>query len=449
MIKIEWEHIILIVTVLVLALMEINAIGKKMKLKPETKRKIFHICMGLTVLTFPYIFTSGLSVVVLLILAIGFLLTLKYTNLKHTLGKPLYDVNRKSSGEIYFTVAVFLIYFLSKGNPILYCVPILVLTFADSVAAIIGKNYAKKTISQQNEDAKSIEGSFMFFIVAFLLVLIPLLLFTNVGRAETLLIAAIVGLNVSMIEMISHSGNDNLLIPLTTYAFLSSLIGQSINTLCMNITVLIVIFALVTVINRIKSWSKMAVIEFVVAGYLTVLLYGFYAIFPPLMLLLTVMTYPSKRSSEVNNIYDARIIETNVTIGIAISAIAAILHLKEHLFMIYALVYAMHLTINSYVRFKYYLNLTDDNSLIYAFIKGLCFILIPSVAIQKIVFGAYPTPQLLIAMSIALFASGVFILIYKKDQKKEVISIENGYVHMKIVMFLAIVVETLHYFSIV
>lgn len=449
MMQIEWEHIILIVTVLVLVLMEINAIGKKMKLKPETKRKVFHICMGLTVLSFPYIFTSSLSVVALLILSIVLLLTLKYTNLKHTLGKPLYDVNRKSSGEIYFAIAVFLIYFLSKGNHVLYCIPILVLTFADSVAAIIGKNYAKKSLSQQNEDAKSIEGSFMFFIVAFLLVLIPLLLFTNVGRAETLIIATIVGLNVSMIEMISHSGNDNLLIPLTTYAFLSSLIGQSMSTLCMNITVLIVIFALVTIINRIKSWSKMAVIEFAVAGYLTVLLYGFYALFPPLMLLLTVMTYPSKRSNEVNNIYDARIIETNITIGIAICAIAAILNLKEHLFMVYALVYAMHLTINSYVRFKYYLNLTEDNSLIYAFIKGLLFIIIPSVAVHKIVFGISPTPQMLIASIVALFASGVFIYIYKKDQKKEVISVENGYMHMKIVLSLALAVETLHFCNII
>lgn len=62
----------------------------------------------------------------------------------------------------------------------------------------------------------------MFFMVAFLLSHIPLILFRNVRREESLIISAIVGFNVALIEMISHTGNDNFLIPVTTFPFVAT-----------------------------------------------------------------------------------------------------------------------------------------------------------------------------------------------------------------------------------
>ena len=123
----------------------------------------------------------------------------------------------------------------------------------------------------------------MFFMVAFMTTLVPILLYTNVGREETLIISAIVGFNVALIEMISHSGNDNLLIPLTTFAFLSIHINQDLNTLKMYLIGFIIIFILVTIANRVKAWSKLALVEAIVIGYLTTILYGWYAIIPPVL----------------------------------------------------------------------------------------------------------------------------------------------------------------------
>lgn len=85
------------------------------------------------------------------------------------------------------------------------------------------------------------------------------------------------------------------------------------------------------------------------------------------------MRFPKIRENEKNNLYDARIIETNVVIGIAICILAGILNIKKEAFMIYALVYSMHLTINTFVRLKYYFNLKEIDCLIYAFLKGLRF----------------------------------------------------------------------------
>ena len=97
--------------------------------------------MGLVTLTFPHIFKNELSIGILGILALIIFFILKHSILKNSLGTILYSVSRESLGEIFFVISVFIIFYLSKGDKILYSIPILILTFADSTAALIGKNY--------------------------------------------------------------------------------------------------------------------------------------------------------------------------------------------------------------------------------------------------------------------------------------------------------------------
>ena len=442
---IEWKSMLFVIVILFIALIAIKLFEKKVKLNAETKRKLFHITMGLTMLTFPYIFNSSISVAILGIIAILILYFLKNTKLKQTIGTVLYGVKRESMGEIFFVISIFLIFYLSKGDKILYSIPILILTFADSMAALIGKNYAKKNLSQQNEDAKSLEGSFMFFMVAFMATLVPLLLFTQVGREETLIIATIVGFNVAMIEMISHTGNDNLLIPLTSYAFLVTHIQLGVEQLRTNLIILGVIFILVTLANRVKAWSKLALVETLVIGYLTITLYGIYAIIPPLILFLTVMRFPKMRENEKNNLYDARIIETNICIGTAICGIVAITGLKKEFFMIYATCYSMHLVINTFIRLKYYIKLSEIDSVLIAIGKGIGFIFIPSLIIQKIIFQEWISLSMLFVMIIAIISSAIAIYIKKKEVKDEKINIDNGYMHTKIVLIATTIVSGIQY----
>ncbi len=444
---IEWKSILLIALILFAALIAIKIFEKK--LNSEAKRKIFHIVMGLTMLILPYIFTSYLSVGILAILAFIIMYILKNTRLKNSIGSVLYSVDRESLGEIFFIISVFLVFYLSNGNKILYSIPILVLTFADSTAALIGKNYAKKDLAQLNEDSKSIEGSFMFFMVAFMVTLVPILLFTQVGREETLIIATIIGFNVALIEMISHTGNDNLLIPLTTYAFLSTHIGLELEQLRINLIILGAIFLIVTIANRVKAWSKLALVETIVVGYLAITLYGIYAIIPPVILFLTVMNFPKVKENEKKNLYDARIIETNIIIGTAICGLAAITGLKQELFMIYASCYSMHLIINTFVRLKYYFNYSGIDSILISASKGIALIFIPSLILQKIIFGKFISVEMMLIMVIALILSAIIICIKKKDVKNEEISIHNGYMHMSIVLVLTLVISFIQYFQIV
>lgn len=440
---IEWKSMLFVVVILFIALLAIKLIEKRTNLKGEIKRKLFHVTMGLVMLTFPYIFSSSFSVGILGIIALIILYVLKNTKLKHTVGTVLYSVERESMGEIFFVISVFLIFYLSKGDKILFSIPILILTFADSVAALIGKNYAKRNLAELNEDAKSIEGSFMFFVVAFIATLVPLLLWTSVGREEILIISTIVGFNVALIEMISHSGNDNLLIPLTTYAFLATHIGLDVEQLRINLIILGIIFVLVTIANKVKAWSKLALVETLVIGYLTITLYDIYAIIPPLILFLTVMRFPKIGENEKNNLYDARIIETNVISGIAICGIVAITGWKKEFFMIYATCYSMHLAINTFVRLKYYFNLSEVDSILIAISKGVGFIFIPSLIIQKLIFKEFLNINMLLSMIVAIVLSVIIIYLKKKNINNEEISINNGHMHMKIVLALILVISAI------
>ena len=255
---------------------------------------------------------------------------LKNTGLKKTLGTVLFDVERKSLGEVFFILSVFFIFYLSQGDPVSYSIPILILTLADSTAALVGKSYGKNKLNENNEDAKSFEGSFMFFMVAFMCTLVPLLLFTEVGREETLVISTIIGLNVAIIEMISHTGNDNLLIPLTSYAFLATHLTLNTHDLRRNLIILAVMYVIIMIVNKIKVFSKLATVEVLVVGYLTIILYGLYAVIPPALLFLTALTLPRLNAKEKENVYDSRIIETNILSGIAICGIVAITGWKKN-----------------------------------------------------------------------------------------------------------------------
>ena len=128
-------------------------------------------------------------------------------------------------------------------------------------------------------------------------------------------------------------------------------------------------------------------------------------------------------------------------IFIAICGIVAITGWKKELFMIYATAYAMHLIINSFVRIKYYFNKSEVDSILIALCKGIGFIFIPSLIIQKLIFNEFISIILLITMIIAMILSAIIIYIKKKEIKEEKITINNGYMHMKIVLLLTLLIS--------
>ncbi len=149
--------------------------------------------------------------------------------------------------------------------------------------------------------------------------------------------------------------------------------------------------------------------------------------------------------TEKQNMYDARIIETNIIIGLAICGIVAITGMKKELFMIYASCYSMHLIVNTFVRLKYYFKIPEIDNILISIGKGIGLIFIPSLIIQKIVFNEYISLTMLFTMIVALIISALAICYKKKDVESESISINNGYIHMKIVLVLTIIISAVQY----
>src|SRR5690606_16105111 len=117
---------------------------------------------------------------------------------------------------------------------------------ADALAALIGLAYGRVRYVT-SEGLKSAEGSIIFFAVAFMSVHVPLLLFTDVGRAQTLLIATIVGLLSMLVEAVAIKGLDNLLIPIAAYAMLRWYMGATVEALALRlvVTVALLVFAMI------------------------------------------------------------------------------------------------------------------------------------------------------------------------------------------------------------
>jgi len=215
-----WFGILLVLSVLGGVMACLKLVGARCNLHPETSRKAVHIAMGLVTLSFPWLFRESWPVLLLAVLAVAALAgTRLIVPLRERFGGVLHGVERHSLGEVYFPLAVAALYLLASGNRLLYVIPLLTLTLADAVAALIGVRYGQHRFCT-SEGTKSAEGSLSFFMVAFLSAHVPLLLLSDTGRAESLLIALVLGVLVMLFEAVSVGGLDNLFIPLGCYALL-------------------------------------------------------------------------------------------------------------------------------------------------------------------------------------------------------------------------------------
>jgi phytol kinase len=236
-----WLGILLVLALLGLAFLLLRLFEKHRSPHPEVLRKLMHVPMGLITASFPWLFDqvwpvlllAASSLAVLVLVRSGFSATRSVRGVLH-------GVERSSWGELLFPVSVALLFVLAQGDPLLYSVPILILALADAVAALIGVYYGQ-TQFKTLEGSKSIEGSFAFFIVAFLCVHVAVLLFTDTGRVESLLIGLLMGIIVMLFEAVAWRGLDNLFIPVASFALLKSYLDADAMDLSVRLVVILLL----------------------------------------------------------------------------------------------------------------------------------------------------------------------------------------------------------------
>lgn len=269
-----WLGIVLVLIALGSLLGGIRVAQVRYDLNAETARKGVHILMGGVTLTFPWLFDTAWPVVLLGGCAIAAFLPLRVMPaLREHVGSVLHSVGRHSYGEIYYAVAVVLLFVLSGGDPVLYGVPILLLGLADPVAALMGLRYGQ-VLYRTSEGVKSGEGSTSFFLVAFFCVHLPVLLATNTGRLESLLIAVIAGLLLMLLEAIAWRGLDNLFVPIGGYALLRTHLEMEAYELGARLIVIATLFALASIWHRETTLDRSATFAATLVGVVAWLIGG-------------------------------------------------------------------------------------------------------------------------------------------------------------------------------
>jgi len=199
--------------------------SESLSIKDELLRKLIHICSSFFAYALFFFNQESvcLTVGVGTILILSFeLFRINYPSINRIFIKIFGKVTRnfektKLTGASYVMVASFIV-LLPIFESCVSIVSILIMSYSDTAAAIIGKKYGKIRIFN-----KTLEGSFAFFIVAFIIIL-AMYPQINLGVSITAILIA------TIVELFPSKIDDNFSVPIivaliTSIGFWVSYIG--------------------------------------------------------------------------------------------------------------------------------------------------------------------------------------------------------------------------------
>jgi phytol kinase len=242
----EWAGVLGVAVFLLGTLGLTYAAKRWCALSPELSRKVMHLALGASALAFPWLFHSSWPPIAIAVMTIGVLALLRSDVLGTDASTVVHGVVRRSEGDLYFPLAAAVAFILARGDTLVYSIPLLTLTLADTVAAVVGRRFGHTRFPTLDPRArKSAEGSLAFLVVAFLATYASLSVFASVAPIKVLLIAAVFGIHVTLIEAASWRGLDNLFVPVIGLMLLHRLLSMDARSLT---TLLIVTIALLMLV---------------------------------------------------------------------------------------------------------------------------------------------------------------------------------------------------------
>jgi dolichol kinase len=180
----------------------IEILKRKRKVSSEITRRLIHIFSGVyTVLDYfllPAAWLIALITLSLIVMAIS---------QRYGWFSSIHDVKRRTYGEIFLPIGTLLTYAISQGRPEIFIPSIFIMTFADSFAGL--------TSDLLKKERKVFQGSIVFFVVAFLLLVEN----TDLSLGHIWLAALV----VTLVERFSPLGTDNATVPVATALLLLTL----------------------------------------------------------------------------------------------------------------------------------------------------------------------------------------------------------------------------------
>ena len=231
--------------------------------KPEWTRKLVHLGGGVVSLFFPFLIESPWVVLVMALALSGMFTLAGRTGFL----RSLHGVERSSRGAEYYPLAIWVVFLLTPGRPWLYLSAVLVLAVGDAFAALVGSRYGVVRYEVEDEH-KSLEGSLVFLVIAFLAIHLAMLLLTDLSRETCVLAALLVAVLVTGFEAVSLQGADNLFVPLGVVIILGKITTKPLAEIAFqNISLAGIILVTVLLVLRFPVFN--------VGGTIVVILYAY------------------------------------------------------------------------------------------------------------------------------------------------------------------------------
>jgi phytol kinase len=127
----------------------------------------------------------------------------------------LNDVGRKTYGVFYYALSItILVTVLWEHHPQYAAIGVMVMSWGDGMAALVGKRFGKHTFIHLG-NKRSLEGSFAMFVTS-LIVIVSILGIANGFRLKDIGIAIPIAAIAALLEAYSPGGTDNLSVPLSS-----------------------------------------------------------------------------------------------------------------------------------------------------------------------------------------------------------------------------------------
>lgn len=209
-----WLQILAVVAWVSLILLSAGGVKRFAQSDSEIVRKIVHIGTGnVILLAWWFNIPASIGITASILASVFTLLSYRFPLLP-----GINSVGRKSLGTFFYSVSigVLIAWFWYLKQPYYAALGILIMSWGDGLAALIGKRFGKHKYNVLGGQ-KSLEGSFTMTVVSFI---VSILILHNVqgNTWEVFVISAVVAVFATGLEAISFLGIDNLTVPLGSAA---------------------------------------------------------------------------------------------------------------------------------------------------------------------------------------------------------------------------------------
>ena len=231
-------------------------------------RKAVHLIVGLLICTTPLIFSSKVPLIILSFLFIT--INLWAIKTRHLTG---IHPNDQSYGTVFYPISILILDILFwPAHMMIFVLSTSIMVIADTMAALIGNNYASRFYIIY-EEKKSIPGTITMYITSVILLLAGVQIFIANRLLDNVLLALLVGAIATAAELISKKGSDNFSVPLLVALFLYGFLGPAATVIHWQLIIGILLAALIAGLSY--RWHFLKLNGAVITFLLGAVIFGF------------------------------------------------------------------------------------------------------------------------------------------------------------------------------